>query len=103
MSLKTFNSIIQSGKWLVILNDLVIDVSNYLGNHPGGKRALTGNIGRDVTKFFNGGYQYTNFNGLDDQHNHSKLSTELAMRMTIGRLEKCYPDEWSVKLIQVSS
>jgi len=38
------------------LDDLIIDIINYLGNHPGGKRVMTANIGRDVTKFFYGGY-----------------------------------------------
>lgn len=41
---------------LVILDDLVLDVSEYMSNHPGGKFLLEHNIGRDISKFFYGGY-----------------------------------------------
>ena len=40
----------------MLLDDLVLDVTDYMFNHPGGKFLLEHNIGRDVSKFFYGGY-----------------------------------------------
>ena len=47
---------VQKGESLVILDDLVLDVSKYASEHPGGTFLLTNNIGRDISKFFYGGY-----------------------------------------------
>ncbi len=41
---------------LVILDDLVLEVSDYMGYHPSGKFLIEHNIGRDISKFFYGGY-----------------------------------------------
>ena len=43
-------------KKLVILDNLILDVGDYMDNHPGGKFLLEHNIGRDISKFFYGGY-----------------------------------------------
>ena len=40
----------------MILDDLVLDIENYMDNHPGGRFLLEHNIGRDISKFFYGGY-----------------------------------------------
>jgi cytochrome b involved in lipid metabolism len=45
-----------NGDKLVILDDLIIDVSKYTQTHPGGEEVITSNIGRDISKFFYGGY-----------------------------------------------
>jgi cytochrome b involved in lipid metabolism len=38
------------------MNDLVIDVKNYYGSHPGGSFLMEKNVGRDIAKYFDGGY-----------------------------------------------
>ena len=43
-------------KKLVILDDLVLDVSEFVNAHPGGRFLLERNSGRDISKFFYGGY-----------------------------------------------
>lgn len=48
------------GSKFVILDDYVIDIGPFLGYHPGGKFVLEHNIGRDITKFFYGGYSLEN-------------------------------------------
>ncbi len=40
----------------MILNDLVLDVRSYMNSHPGGTFLLDKNIGRDIAKYFDGGY-----------------------------------------------
>ena len=39
---------------------MVLDVHSYMDNHPGGKFLLEHNIGRDISKFFYGGYALDN-------------------------------------------
>jgi len=51
-----YNEQIKAGKRLVILDDLVLDISKYIDYHPGGKFVLNINSGRDISKFFYGGY-----------------------------------------------
>jgi cytochrome b involved in lipid metabolism len=40
----------------VILDDLVLDVADYMEEHPGGTFLLEHTIGSDISKFFYGGY-----------------------------------------------
>ena len=48
------------GEKLVILDDMVLDMSSYAMNHPGGNFSIEHNIGRDVSKFFYGGNSLEN-------------------------------------------
>jgi cytochrome b involved in lipid metabolism len=62
---------------LVILDDLVIDVGDYMDNHPGGKFLLAHNIGRDVSKFFYGGYSLDgNLINKTKRHTHSNMARQ---------------------------
>jgi len=45
---------------LVIMEDTIVDVKHYLDSHPGGRYVLEANIGRDISKFFYGGYSLHN-------------------------------------------
>jgi len=77
MTLADFNQKVSlEQKKLVILDNLILDVGEYMDNHPGGKFLLEHNIGRDISKFFYGGY------GLDGnvlssgslKNNHSNVA-----------------------------
>ncbi len=56
MTPKEFESRVEKGELLVILDDLVLDCSKFVAYHPGGKFVLQHNTGRDISKFFYGGY-----------------------------------------------
>lgn len=56
MNVSEFQRRIAKGAKFVILDDLVLDVGDYAEEHPGGDRLLLSNIGRDISKFFYGGY-----------------------------------------------
>ena len=58
MTYEEFDSFIKEGKKLVILDDLVVDTSLFAVNHPGGRFVLDMNVGRDISKFFHGGYSF---------------------------------------------
>ncbi len=56
MKRKDFFQQIKFGAQYVILDDLVIDVKDFQFQHPGSKFVIQQNIGRDISKFFYGGY-----------------------------------------------
>lgn len=55
MTLDEFNQKSKS-QCLVLLDDLVLDVTQYMDNHPGGRFVFEHCISQDVSKFFYGGY-----------------------------------------------
>ncbi|CDW77376.1 UNKNOWN [Stylonychia lemnae] len=102
ISLYQFNQLVSLGRQLVILDDKIIDVESFLDNHPGGKNVLKWNVGRDISKFFYGSFQFTNMNNLEQKNTHSSLGWQLANQMAIGRLENNYSEEYPVELIYTS-
>jgi cytochrome b involved in lipid metabolism len=78
MTVEEFNkNVAEKGKMLVILDDLVIDVADYMENHPGGRFLLAHNIGRDVSKFFYGGYSLDgNLINKPKRHTHSNMARQ---------------------------
>jgi cytochrome b involved in lipid metabolism len=44
------------------MNDLILDVKHYQFIHPGGQFLVEKNVGRDIGKYFDGGYQMENSN-----------------------------------------
>ena len=56
MTAREFEQAIKNGRKLCILDDLVLDMEEFIDQHPGGRFVLTHNIGRDISKFFYGGY-----------------------------------------------
>lgn len=75
-----FEEKIKNGEKLVILDDLVLDVTNYSDNHPGGNFLIDHNVGRDVSKFFHGGH------ALDNNSNDPKASTPKHEHSNVARL-----------------
>ena len=51
-----FDERVREGEQLVILDGFVLNVTDFIGLHPGGHYMLKHNIGRDISKFFYGGY-----------------------------------------------
>ncbi|CDW87608.1 cytochrome b5-like heme steroid binding domain containing protein [Stylonychia lemnae] len=102
ISLYQFNQLVAHGRQFVILDDKVIDVETFFDNHPGGRSLLKLNIGRDITKFFYGAYEFKNINNVDIKNCHSSLGYQLATQMTVGRLENNYNQEYLVQLIYSS-
>lgn len=57
MTVEQFNKRVKGKKEsFVILDDLVLDVTDYMEEHPGGSFLLEHTIGSDISKFFYGGY-----------------------------------------------
>ncbi len=60
-------------------------MNGYEKMHPGGKFNLTHNIGRDVSKFFFGGYSLVN-SAKTKPHTHSAAALDIVRSMVVGVL-----------------
>lgn len=87
MSIPEFEARIKNGEKLAILDDMVLDLTDYMVNHPGGKFSLAHNIGRDVSKFFYGGYSLENQNKVEN-HVHSNDARRVVNTLIVGKLER---------------
>ena len=63
-----------------------MDVSKFLDEHPGGKFSLEHNIGKDVSKYFHGGYSLENLKKVNE-HRHSNDARMTVNKLIIGILE----------------
>lgn len=86
-----FDQRITQGEKLVLLDDLVLDVSKYCDNHPGGKFLLEYNIGRDVSKFFYGGYSMENFTWKPRIHYHSNIARTIINQLVVAKIQTVTP------------
>ena len=74
----------------MILNDMVLNVEKFKFNHPGGKFSIQQNIGRDVSKFFYGGYALESNSGLKP-HTHSNIARMVVNTLIVGKLDREAP------------
>jgi len=65
----------KKGEKLVIEGDIIYDVTEFAPKHPGGSKLIMNNIGRDITRSFNGGV-YT----------HSNAAKNVLQLLRCGRL-----------------
>ena len=77
---------IEKGKRLVIFDNLVLDLNGYENVHPGGRFNLRHNIGRDISKFFYGGYSLIN-KPKSAPHTHSYEALRILRDLVVGVLE----------------
>ena len=68
------------------MNELVLDMGDYIGYHPGGRFVLEKNVGRDISKFYCGSYSI-----LEDLsivlHTHGRQADWQVYQMIIGTVE----------------
>ena len=90
MTEEEFKERVNAGEKLVILDDLVLNVNGFANYHPGGSFVIEHNIGRDISKFFYGGYAQTG-NTRDPKDTvsrlaHSNVAIKIANDLAIARL-----------------
>lgn len=73
----------KSGKKLVILDNFILDVESFMNEHPGGRFSIEHNIGRDISKFFHGGYSLENIKYVQN-HAHSRDAKKAMDSMIIA-------------------
>jgi len=87
MTVDEFNKISasESSRRLVILDDLVLDVTDFAKQHPGGRFLLEKNFGRDISKFFHGGYSLEPTKN-SKTHTHSNTARLIVNSLILARL-----------------
>jgi len=80
-----FDIMVARGEKLVLLDDMVLDVAKFKSEHPGGQFLIDFHIGRDVSKFFYGGYVLENQSGMTP-YTHSNVARAIVNGMIIGKL-----------------
>ena len=74
-----FEERVKKGENLSILDNLVLDLTNYAHQHPGGAFLIKYTAGRDISKFFYGGY------GLDGNNNSPKEAHPINAHSNVAR------------------
>lgn len=73
------------GRKVLIMNELVLDVENYIPMHPGGRFVIEKNLGRDISKFYYGGYSILSDFSIS-VHVHSRQADVQVYGMIIGHI-----------------
>lgn len=85
MTDKEFEMEVRKGvKKLVILDDLILDITNFTNSHPGGRFLLEKNTGRDISKYFHGGYSYEPIQKASN-HKHSNYARTIVNDLIVAR------------------
>jgi len=71
---------------LVIFDNLVLNLNGFERQHPGGKFNLTHNYGKDISKFFFGGYNLVQVKGKRPHH-HSQSALDIVKTLVVGVIE----------------
>lgn len=61
----------------------MLDLQGFERHHPGGKFNLTHNFGRDVSKFFFGGYKLVSVH-KGHPYTHSKAALDIVKTLVVG-------------------
>jgi len=78
MTWKQIKAKIEHGESLLVIDKIVLDVTNFVHEHPGGRQTLLNWVGTDATNLFNG------LDGSD--HVHSKNARIFLQSMRVGHL-----------------
>lgn len=89
MNLKEFEVLIKNGRKLMILDDLVLDVADFIEMHPGGKFVIEHTVGTDIAKFFYGGYCLEDNNGAKpaETWRHTNYARMIANDLAVARFD----------------
>lgn len=85
-----FEKALLDGRKLVILDEMVLDVEKFISQHPGGRFVLQHNIGRDISKFFYGGYSLEGNMGRSPAQGyaHSTYARRIVNDLAIAHYQK---------------
>ena len=76
---------VEIGTPLVVFDQFVLNCSWFEKIHPGGRFTLQKNYGRDISKFYYGGYVLVNGKGIM-AYNHSPVALEIVKNMVVGTM-----------------
>ena len=81
-----------AGNKYVVLDNLILDVSRFIYMHPGGQFLIQHNIGKDISKFFYGGYSLEgNLTGVSTLNRHSNYARMIVNDLAFATLQADLP------------
>ena len=102
MTEQEFDDYIKQGKKLWILDDIVLDLSEFASKHPGGSFVINHSIGKDISKFFYGGYAMdSNSPSLPNKAitwNHSNTARKIVNQLAVAKFVKSKTPVFSAKI-----
>ena len=66
---------------------MILDVTLFANSHPGGRFLIEKNSGKDISKFFHGGYNQEPLNG-GWNHKHSNYARLIVNSLIVARLKE---------------
>jgi len=85
------------GEPLCILDNLVLNLSSYAHQHPGGAFLLQYTVGRDISKFFYGAYALDGNNNDPKQGNHRNTHSNVARKIANRNIVAIIGDKQNVQ------
>ena len=98
MSRDEFESAIANGIPLMILDNLVLNVAEFINQHPGGRFLIRHNIGTDISKYFYGGYCLEGNQGTKPAYGytHSTVARMIINDLIVAIYEEDIPSKTMV-------
>lgn len=85
----------------MIIDDLVLNVKQFINVHPGGKFVLHHTMGTDISKYFFGGYCLEgNLKGRPSGHNHSADARMIVNDLAVAIYERDIPTTTQTMYLQ---
>ena len=94
MTIDDFDYAISSGKQYVLLDNYVVDVKNFIDEHPGGSAVLKHHIGKDIGKYFHGAYSVVSPYA---QNIHSTDALKILKRLIVSKLSSENHETYFIK------
>ena len=93
MTREQFESAIENKIPLMLLDNLVLNVSEFINQHPGGRFLIRHNIGHDISKYFYGGYCLEGNLGSKpaEGHVHSQVAKMIVNDLIVAIYEDDIP------------
>lgn len=80
---------LKQGKQYVLLDNLILDVTHFITHHPGGSQSLKRTIGKDISKYFFGGYSLEgNLTNRPLLHSHSNYAIKIVNDLVVAVLDR---------------
>lgn len=84
MSIEEFHQWVRAGKNFVVIDNLILDQGSYSNVHPGGKFSIRHTVGRDISKYFYGGFSLLNPEIGRPPYQHSLKALSIAESMVVA-------------------
>lgn len=92
LTTEEYEKLVHNGGKFCILDDFILDTKRFASRHPGGQFLIDSTVGRDVSKYFYGGYKMeNNKHNMDGPYRHSMSARKIVQGLIVARLNNPAP------------